>query len=92
MKSLLEQPIITEKATRFAKEQDTYVFSVLSSATKPEIRKAIEKKYNVHVRVVRTLNQHAKTRHYRMIRGEHSRSKKAIVVLKKGEKLPVLPQ
>ena len=92
MNTIIKKPFITEKASISGKEQGAYVFGVDTSATKSEIKKAIEKKYKVHVIGVRTMNQRPKTRRYGFQMGERSRLKKAIVVLKKGEKLPVLPQ
>jgi len=92
MKQLIKQPIISEKTTVSGKEQGAYVFGVDISATKPEIKKAIEAKYKVGVVCVRTLHQASKTRHFRGRRSELGRLKKAIVVLKKGQSLPILPQ
>jgi large subunit ribosomal protein L23 len=43
--SVLIQPLITEKLTRIQEEHQQYAFEVSSSATKPEIKKAIEKRY-----------------------------------------------
>ncbi len=92
MITLIKKPFITEKATASGKERGAYVFGVDISATKPEIKKAIEKKYKVHVVNIRTAHQHPKGRRYGFQMSEKSRSKKAIVALRKGEQLPILPQ
>lgn len=92
MKHIIRHPLITEKTTASGKDMGAYVFGVYDDATKPEIKKAIETKYKVNVISVRTLNQHPKSRRYGWQYGERSRVKKAVVVLKKGQTLPILPQ
>jgi len=86
---VLKYPHLTEKATKLQSE-NTYVFIVNAASTKPGVREAVEKKYNVKVSKVRIVNLHGK----RMRQGQHWRyikgSKKAIVTLRPGDKLELV--
>ncbi len=88
--SILIQPLITEKLTRIQETQQKYAFKVLKSATKPEIKKAVEEKYpDVKVSRINTMivPSKPKGRHTRsgFIEGRNAVWKKAIVTLKEGE-------
>ena len=86
-KQVLVRPILTEKGTHLA-SQGKYIFSVRGDANKPEIKKAIQKIYSVHVTDVKIINSIGKKRRYGKAQGETSALKKAIVILQEGEKLP----
>jgi large subunit ribosomal protein L23 len=87
---VLEKPLITEKLTRLQEEHQQYAFKVALKATKPQIRKAVEKRYpEVKVARVNTIIVPSKPKG-RYTRGGYvdGRSKvwkKAIVTLKEGE-------
>jgi len=85
---IIRSPVITEKATT-ASEQDKIVFIVSRTATKPDIKKAVEALFEVKVKSVNTLNRKGKTRRFRGIRGRLSDSKRAIVTLAEGESIDV---
>lgn len=81
-------PVITEKATNQS-EHNQVVFKVRKNATKPEIKAAIERLFDVKVEKVNTLVRKGKTRVFRGVRGRTSDFKKAIVTLADGEKIDV---
>ena len=81
-------PVITEKATT-ASEQNQVIFRVAKTASKPEIKEAVEKLFDVKVKSVNTLIRKGKTRAFRGIRGEMSDVKKAIVTLEEGHRIDV---
>ena len=83
MKVLLE-PRVTEKSTMTADKYRQFVFKVMSDATKPEIRKAVEKMFEVEVESVQVLNVHGKSKMFRRARGKRQDWKKAYVRLKPG--------
>lgn len=88
--SVLIQPLITEKLTRLQEEQQQYAFEVKRDATKPQIRKEIEKKYpDVKVARVNTMivPSKPKGRHTKsgFVQGRSKVWKKAIITLKEGE-------
>ncbi|MEK7093931.1 MAG: 50S ribosomal protein L23 [Patescibacteria group bacterium] len=84
--SLIKKPLITEKATTL-EPLGQYVFEVLGEATKPEVKKAIEKLYSVHVKRVTMIQLPPKTRRYRGLKRSIAGRKKAVVILKAGEKI-----
>lgn len=89
-KLLLTKPLITEKAANLG-AGGQYVFMVAKNATKPEIKKAIEKEYKVTVTGLNIINTRPKSRRVGRTVGIKSGFKKAIVILKAGDKLDVLP-
>jgi large subunit ribosomal protein L23 len=82
------RPVITEKAT-MASEYNQVVFKVSSTATKPQIKQAVEKLFDVKVKSVNTLVRKGKTRVFRGVRGQQSDFKKAIVTLEEGHRIDV---
>lgn len=97
MHQTLIRPLITEKMTNISADHlGTYGFLVNPKANKIEIAKAVEQKFNVHVIDVRTINHPGKTK--TMFRksgrfiGKTSKFKKAIVTLKKDEKIELFDQ
>ncbi len=82
---IIKSPAITEKGT-LVSEQNQIVFNVARTATKPEIKKAIESLFSVKVADVRVLNVHGKVKRQGRYAGQRPDWKKAFVVLKKGEK------
>jgi large subunit ribosomal protein L23 len=81
-------PVITEKATT-ASERNQVVFRVASRATKPQIKEAVEKLFDVKVKRVNTLIRKGKVRTFRGRRGELSDVKNAIVTLEEGHRIDV---
>lgn len=88
---ILKNPHVTEKATLLAKERNQYVFKVWPGANKIEVKKAIEDLYGVDVLAVRVINIPAKKRRVGRISGWRKGYKKAIVKIKEGQKIEVLP-
>jgi len=86
---ILQKPIITEKALS-GTEKNIYVFKVGKETNKIEVKKAVEKGFGVKVETVNILNVKPKTVRFRRQEGKKSGWKKAIVTLKKGEKLESL--
>lgn len=78
-------PHVSEKATGLAETKDQIVFKVDTTATKLEIKKAVEQLFNVKVESVSTLNVKGKTK--RTVRGLGKRNdwKKAYVSLQPGQ-------
>jgi large subunit ribosomal protein L23 len=81
-------PVITEKAT-LASEQNQVVFEVARAATKPQIKEAVEKLFDVKVKSVNTLIHKGKVKAFRRSIGEQSDVKKAIVTLEEGHRIDV---
>lgn len=81
-------PVITEKAT-MASEHNQVVFKVARTATKPQIKEAVEKLFEVKVEKVSTLVRKGKQRRFRGRLGQLSDVKKAIVTLAEGSRIDV---
>jgi large subunit ribosomal protein L23 len=85
---IILSPIITEKATN-ASERNQVLFRVAPHATKPQIKEAVEKLFDVKVKSVNTLIRKGKHKAFRGRLGEQSDVKKAIVTLEEGHRIDV---
>ena len=81
-------PVITEKAT-IASESNQFVFRVARNATKPQIKAAIERLFDVKVEAVNTLVRKGKKKVFKGVRGVQSDVKKAVVTLAEGHSIDV---
>jgi large subunit ribosomal protein L23 len=81
-------PVVTEKAT-LASENNKVVFNVARTATKPQIKAAVESLFDVKVESVNTLVRKGKVKAFRGVRGQQSDVKKAVVTLAEGHKIDV---
>jgi large subunit ribosomal protein L23 len=81
-------PVITEKAT-MASEQNKVVFRVAKTATKPQIKTAVEKLFDVKVIGVNTLVRKGKVKRFKGRLGVQSDVKKAVVTLAEGHSIDV---
>jgi large subunit ribosomal protein L23 len=81
-------PVITEKATA-ASEKNQVMFRVARHATKPQIKEAVEKLFDVKVKAVNTLVRKGKVKAFRGSRGVQSDVKNAIVTLEEGHRIDV---
>jgi len=84
---VLVAPIISEKATRVAEKHNQVLFKVLQDATKPEIKAAVERMFNVEVASVQVLNQKGKAKRFGKTSGRRDNVRKAYVALKEGQEL-----
>jgi large subunit ribosomal protein L23 len=85
---LIVAPVITEKATA-ASEQNKVIFKVRKDATKPQIKAAVEKLFDVKVEAVNTLVRKGKKKLFRGVRGAQSDVKQAVVTLAEGHSIDV---
>ena len=81
-------PHITEKATLLS-EFNAVVFRVANSASKPEIKAAVESLFKVTVTGVNTITQKGKTKRWKGKPYTRSDFKKAIVTLAEGQSIDV---
>jgi large subunit ribosomal protein L23 len=84
--NIILAPVISEKASRL-QEGNQAVFKVLRDASKPEVRRAVEKLFNVKVTDVRTLNVKGKVKGFGGRKGIRSDWKKAYVTLAEGSQI-----
>ncbi|MDP3024458.1 MAG: 50S ribosomal protein L23 [candidate division Zixibacteria bacterium] len=86
-RKVILKPLVTEKSTDLRVKEDKYAFEVDLKANKPEIKKAIEELFKVNVVGVHTMIVHGKVKRMGRFEGKRPNWKKAIVSLKKGEKI-----
>ena len=85
---VIVKPIITEKAT-LVSENGAVVFRVSKTATKPQIKEAVEAVFSVKVKAVNTMITKGKAKKFRGRPGERSDVKKAYVTLEEGNTIDV---
>ena len=84
-KDILDFPWMTEKSTAIRSNANCYVFKVKPSATKIEIKQAIEARFQVRVESVNTINVQGKLKRTRGIEGRRNDWKKAVIRLVEGD-------
>ncbi len=87
----LVAPHVTEKATVLT-SKNQYVFKVFTRTNKVQIKEAVESLYNVKVEGVKVLNVKPKKRRLGRTKGVKPGYKKAIVTVKKGQEIEILPR
>ena len=86
------RPLLTERSTLLKEKFNQYFFETALSATKPEIKKAVEDLFKVKVGAVRTMVVRGKFRRFGKGGGMRSDWKKAIVTLRQGQKIDFAEQ
>ena len=87
-RAIIKRMQITEKGTAMQEKQGKYLFRVDMSANKPEIKRAVEKLFNVQVSKVNVMRCLGKKRRQRTAQyGKTPDWKRAIVTLKAGSKI-----
>ena len=85
---VIRAPLVTEKSTMVS-ESNQVMFKVAMSATKPDIKEAVERLFNVKVLAVNTLIRKGKIKKFRGVKGQQSDFKKAIVTLEEGQTIDI---
>lgn len=86
MKILLA-PIVSEKSTMLADKVGQVAFRVCSTATKAEVKAAVELLFSVEVAAVRVVNLAGKQKRFGRVMGRRSNVRKAYVALKAGQEI-----
>ncbi len=84
---IIKRPLITEKTSLQKEVSNQVSFEVDRKANRIEIKKAVEKIFNVNVAGVRTIQVKGKVKRRGLILGKRKDWKKAIVTLKPGERI-----
>lgn len=87
---VLLSPHISEKTSVAADRDNQIVFKVATTATKPEIKAAVEKLFNVQVERVQVSNVKGKTKRFGARMGRRSDWKKAYITLQEGQEIDFL--
>lgn len=89
MSQIIKRPLVSEKNAVHSEQSNTYAFEVERTATKDEIRTAVETAFRVKVDSVRTMICRGRYFRKQMRLGAPKPWKKALVKLKAGEKISV---
>ena len=85
--SVIKRPLITEKSSRQKESQNRYLFEVDRRANKIEIKRAVEQLFRVKVDRVNAFRVHGKVKRLGRNVGKRPDWKKAVVLLKKGDRI-----
>jgi large subunit ribosomal protein L23 len=89
---IIVRALITEKGTVLREKNNKYIFQVALEANKIDIKRAVEKMFNVHVTNVRTMTVPGKEKRLGRFLGHRPDWKKAVVSLKQGEAIELFEQ
>jgi len=89
---VLKRPLLTEKATIAREARAEYAFEVARTATKVQIKEAVESRFDVKVKSVRTLVVAGKLRRSGAHEGKRADWKKALVTLREGQTIDLYEQ
>ncbi len=84
---IIKKPLFTEKGMDLKEREGKILIEAAADANKHEIKKAMEEIFKVKVEKVATMNTKGKLKRFGKSIGRRSDKKKAIITLKKGEKL-----
>lgn len=85
--SIIKKPLFTEKGSNLKESENKILVEVAKGANKIEVKQAIEEIFKVKVEKVATINTNGKWKRQGKSIGKRPDRKKAVVTLKKGEKL-----
>jgi large subunit ribosomal protein L23 len=85
--TIVKKPLFTEKGSNLKETENKLLVEVSLDANKIDIKKAIEEIFKVRVEKVSTINKRGKWKKFGRSVGKRPDRKKAIITLKKGEKL-----
>jgi len=88
MYDIVRNPVITEKAT-LGSQYSQVTFRVPLTATKPNVKTAVETLFGVKVKAVNTLITKGKTKRFKGVKAFRSDVKKAIVTLEAGQTIDI---
>jgi len=86
---MIVRPLVTEKSSEAYQSRGEYAFEVHPKATKPDVKRAVEQLFGVHVTGVWTSNHRGKIKRVGRTAGRRNHWKKAIVTLNAGESIAV---
>lgn len=81
------RPLVTEKGVQTSEDLNQYTFEIAPTATKLDVRRAVEELFDVKVTSVKTQTRKGKARRYRFRNGKTRNWKKAIVTLAEDQKI-----
>lgn len=87
---VLRAPVVSEKTSRIQEQSNQFVFEVASTATKQDVKRAVEELFKVNVTAVNVVNVKGKTKAFRGRLGVRGALRKAYISLQKGQSIDVV--
>ena len=95
---IIVRPLLSEKVSRLSEGNKQYAFHVATNSNKLQIKNAVEEKFSVKVKKVRTMNYKGKMKNTsvksngKVLRTSGFRSdwKKAIIILSEGHEIDIV--
>ena len=88
--AVIRAPRVSEKTARLQELSNQYVFEIATTATKADVKAAVEQIFDVKVESVNVVNVKGKTKNFRQRAGRRSDWKKAYVKLADGQSIDVM--
>ena len=88
--AVIRAPRVSEKTARLQEISNQYVFEVATTATKADIKVAVEKLFDVKVEAVNVVNVKGKNKAFRFRMGRRPDWRKAYVKLAEGQSIDVM--
>ena len=88
--NVIRAPRVSEKTARLQEVSNQYVFEVAKTATKADIKVAVEKIFDVQVKAVNVVNVKGKTKTFKFRQGRRGDWRKAYVTLAEGQSIDVM--
>ena len=88
--SILRAPLVSEKTARIQEQSNQYVFEVAQTATKADVKSAVESLFNVKVEAVNVMNVKGKVKAFKNRAGRRGDWRKAYVRLAEGQSIDVM--
>ena len=87
---VIRAPRVSEKTARLQEVSNQYVFEVANSATKADVKAAVEQLFSVKVEAVNVVNVKGKSKSFRFRQGSRGSWRKAYVTLADGQSIDVM--
>jgi len=87
---VLRTPLVSEKTSRIQEAANQYVFAVATTATKADVKKAVEELFKVKVTAVNVVNVKGKNKTFRNRSGQRTGQRKAYISLADGQSIDVI--
>ena len=87
---VIRAPRVSEKTARLQEVSNQYVFEVATTATKADVKAAIEQLFDVRVQAVNVVNVKGKNKSFKFRSGRRGDWRKAYVTLAEGQSIDVM--
>ena len=87
---VIRAPRVSDKTARLQEVSNQYVFEIAKTATKADVKAAVEQIFSVNVKAVNVVNVKGKTKSFKFRQGRRGDWRKAYVTLAEGQSIDVM--